>query len=180
MTPPNGPTGSSIGPLVDAIGTWQLDPSASTIILHTKSMWGLAKVKATFKAAEGSGSLDGNGNLFGRFVIDATSVDTKNRKRDDHLRGSDFFEEDIYPTFIYTATGARLSTGNQVVLMGNLTVHGESRPLDLPVTVTEVGSHTVLVTGEVEIDRSKWGLTWAKMGASLINQVKVAAVFTRV
>jgi polyisoprenoid-binding protein YceI len=142
-------------------------------------MWGLAKVQAVFKATEGGGTVDDDGSVSGRLVIDASSVDTKNIKRDNHLRGSDFFEVETYPTFTYTATGTRPATGNQVLVAGTLTVHGESRPLDVPVTVTEAGPNRVLVTGEVEIDRSKWGLTWAKMGARVINRVTVAAVFTR-
>ena len=177
MTATNEPTDA--GPLASTTGTWQLDSSASTVELHTKAMWGLATVKAVFKAAGGGGTVGDDGSVAGTLVIDASSVDTKSKKRDTHLRGSDFFEVEIYPTFTYTATGARPATGNQVTVTGTLTVHGESRPLDVPVTVTEAGPNQVLVTGEVEIDRSKWGLTWAKMGARVINRVTVAAVFTR-
>ena len=80
-------------------------------------------------------------------------------KRDHHLHGSDFFEVDTYPTFTYAATGARSTPGNQVVVTGTLTVHGERRPLDVPVIISEAGPNRVLVTAEVEIDRSEWGLT---------------------
>jgi polyisoprenoid-binding protein YceI len=177
MTDPNEP--KDAGPLAGATGRWQLDASASTIELRTKSMWGLVSVKAVFKLTEGGGTVGDDGSVTGTLVIDASSVDTKVKKRDSHLRSSDFFEVEKYPTFSYTVTGARPATGNQVTVTGTLTVHGESRPLDVPVTVSEAGPNQVRVTGEVEIDRSKWGLTWAKMGARLINQVTVAAVFTR-
>jgi polyisoprenoid-binding protein YceI len=177
MTATNEPTDARS--LAKTTSTWQLDPSASTVELHTKAMWGLATVKAVFKPTGGGGTVGDDGSVSGTLVIDASSVDTKNKKRDNHLRGSDFFEVETYPTLTYTATGGRLGTGDHVTVTGTLTVHGESRPLDVPVTVTEAGPNQVLVTGEVEIDRSKWGLTWAKMGAKLINQVTVAAVFTR-
>lgn len=179
MTAKNEPAGSSVRALASATGTWRLDSSASMIDLHTKAMWGLAKVKAVFKATEGGGTVDDDGSVSGRLVIDASSVQTKNSKRDNHLRGSDFFEVETYPTFTYTATGARPATGNRYIVTGTLTVHGESRLLEVPVTVTEAAPNRVLIAGEVEIDRSKWGLTWAKMGARLVNQVTVAAVFTR-
>ncbi len=175
----NEPAGSRTGNLASATGTWRLDPSASTVDLHTKTMWGLVNVTAVFKATEGGGTVGNDGSVAGTLVIDASSVATKNNKRDDHLRGKDFFEVETYPIFTYTATGARPATGNQVMVIGTLTVHGESRPLDVPVIVTETGPNQVLVTGEAKIDRSKWGLTWAKMGARLINRVTVAAVFTR-
>ena len=171
---------TNAGPLASTTGTWQLDPSATTVELRTKAMWGLAKVKVVFKPTSGGGTVGADGTVAGTLVIDAASVDTKNKKRDKHLRGSDFFEVETYPTFTYTATGARPATGNQAMVTGTLTVHGKSRPLDVPVTVTEAGPNQVLVTGEVEIDRSDWGLTWAKGGTRLINQVTVAAVFTRI
>ena len=65
-------------------------------------------------------------------------------------------------------------------MTGTLTVHGERRPLDVPVIISEAGPNRVLVTAEVEIDRSESGLTWSKLGARLINQVTVTAVFVRV
>src|ERR1700722_1027990 len=164
---------TNAGALASATGNWQLDPSASTVALRTKSMWGLATVKAVFQATGGGGTVGSDGTVAGTLVIDAASVDTKNKTRDKHLRGSDFFEVEAYPTVTYTATGVRPAAGNQVTVTGTLTVHGESRPLDVPVTITEAGPDRVLVTGEVEIDRRDWGLTWAKGGARLINQVTV-------
>ncbi len=177
MTATNEPTGA--GPLDGATGSWQLDPAATTVELHTKAMWGLATVKAVFKAVDGGGTVGADGSVAGTIVIDASSVDTKNKTRDKHLRSGDFFEVEKYPTITYTVTGAGPATDKRVTVTGTLTMHGESRPLDVPVTVTEAGPDKVLVTGEFEIDRSKWGLTWAKMGARLINQISVAAVFTK-
>jgi hypothetical protein len=63
---------------------------------------------------------------------------------------------------------------------GALTELGKSRPLDLPVIVSEGRPNQVLVDNEVEIDRRERRLTGAKRGARLINQVTVAAAFTRV
>jgi len=177
MAATNESTGA--GPLAATAGIWKLDSSASTVELVTKAMWGLATVKAVFKPTEGGGTVGDDGSVAGTLVVDASSVATKSKKRDNHLRGGDFFEVETYPTFTYTATGSRPVSGNQVTVIGTLTVHGESRPLDIPVTVSGAGPNQVRVTGEVEIDRSKWGLTWAKMGAGLINQVTVTAVFTR-
>ena len=163
--------------LAVSAGTWTLDPAVSTVELHTKAMWGLAKVKATFTALEGSGVVTADGDVTGTLVVDAASVNTGNAKRDEHLRGSDFFEVATYPTFIYTATGATHGPDGVITFTGTLTVHGQTRPLSL--TATAAGTDRVTVTAKAEIDRSQWGLTWAKMGAGLHNRVTVTATFTK-
>jgi polyisoprenoid-binding protein YceI len=175
-TEPSGGTG---GPLAGAAGTWTLDPAATTIELRTKAMWGLAKVKANFRAVEGEGVVAEDGRLTGTLSIDASSVDTGSKKRDAHLLSADFFESDKYPTFTYTATGASPSTADTVKLTGTLTVHGETRPLDITATVAQASATRATLTAEFDIDRSAWGLTWAKMGAKLSNHLAVTAHFVR-
>jgi polyisoprenoid-binding protein YceI len=180
MTETNQGEGPS-GLLAGAVGRWKLDPGATTVELHTKAMWGLAKVKAGFKAIEGDGIVGADGTVSGTFVIDARSVDTKNSKRDKHLRSGDFFEVEKYPTFTYSVTGASLGAGgNKIKVTGTFTVHDQTRPLEVLATATETGTGRVTIAAEAELDRSQWGLTWAKMGAGLHNHVVVSAQFTRV
>jgi polyisoprenoid-binding protein YceI len=167
------------GLLSESVGTWTLDPAASTIELHTKAMWGLAKVKATFTVIEGSGVVAADGDVTGTLVVDAALVDTGNAKRDEHLRGSDFFEVTTYPTFTYAATGAALGADGVITFTGTLTVHGQTHPLSLTATATPAGTDRVTVTAKTEIDRSQWGLTWSKMGAGLHNRVTITAAFTK-
>jgi polyisoprenoid-binding protein YceI len=177
MTEPNEGTGTGL--LADAVGTWTLDPVATTVQLRTKAMWGLAKVKATFKAIEGHGIVGEDGSLSGTLLIDARSVDTKTKKRDDHLRSGDFFEVERYPTFTYTVTGASAAAGGKIKVSGTFTVRDQTRPLEVLATVAKSGPDRVTVTAEAEMDRSQWGLTWSKMGAGLHNQLTVVAPFTR-
>jgi polyisoprenoid-binding protein YceI len=165
--------------LVDSAGTWLLDPSETTVELHTKAMWGTAKVKASFTVLEGAAVVGPEGEVTGTLVVDAASVDTGKRMRDKHLRSKDFFEVDSYPTFVYTVTAARVAEDNSVVFSGTLTVHGQTRPLEVRSVATVTGPNRVQLTGEADIDRSLWGLTWARMGARLDNHVVVTAAFTR-
>jgi polyisoprenoid-binding protein YceI len=173
------PSGGTEGVLAGAAGAWVLDPSATTIELRTKAMWGLAKVKGRFKAVEGGGTVGADGGVSGTLVIDASSMNTGNSKRDTHLRSADFFESDQYPTFTYTATGATPIGDDKVKVTGTLTVHGQTRPLEITGTVVQADGDSATINADVEIDRSDWGLTWAKMGARLTNQVAVSARFTR-
>ena len=164
----------------DATGSWNLDPSATTVELHSKAMWGLANVKGTFKVASGTGTVGADGQVSGQLVIDAKSIDTHNRRRDEHLRSGDFFEVEKYPTITYAVTGASMLGADQVAVSGTLEVHGVTRPLDVVAAVAEVTpTRAVLTADAAGIDRREWGLTWAKMGARVINRVVVRAVFTK-
>jgi polyisoprenoid-binding protein YceI len=174
MTSPN------VAPVVDLsalAGSWSLDPSQTSIVFHTKAMW-MFKVKGTIKAIEGGGTVGADGSVSGSLVMDAASVDTNKKKRDDHLRAADFFEVDQFPTITFTISSAHTAGEGKVEVAGTLTIHGQTRPLTFlaDVSVTD-GSATV--SAEVDIDRSAWGLSWAKMGAGLANRVLVSARFTK-
>src|ERR1700693_1442394 len=96
-------TSNSVLPApVTTAGTWHLDPNRTTIEFHTKAVWGLAKVKGTFSAVSGSGVVGDRGTISGELVVDANSIDTRNKRRDKHLRSADFFDVSAYPTFSFT------------------------------------------------------------------------------
>jgi len=167
------------GPLAAAVGSWTLDPSASTVELRTKAMWGLVPVKAAFRAVEGGGTVAPDGSLTGTLTVDAASVDTGNKKRDTHLRSADFFEVDTHPTFTYTASGASAAAGDRITVAGTLEIRGQARPLDIGVKLLEHDAHSAVLGAEVDLDRAAWGITWAKMGAKLHNHITLQLRFTR-
>jgi polyisoprenoid-binding protein YceI len=158
-------------------GSWILDPERTSIKLHTKAMW-LLKVEGTAKALEGGGSVAPDGKVTGTLVIDAASIDTKTPKRDEHLRTADFFETEKYPTITFAASSGRLTGSGDVELTGSLTIHGQTKPMTLLTQVTPQDD-SVTVSTEVHLDRSDWGLTWAKMGAKLATRVVVSAHFKK-
>ena len=159
-------------------GRWTLDPSQTSVEFHTKAVWVLS-VKGTFKSIEGGGSVGADGSVTGSIVLDAASVDTKKKKRDDHLRTADFFEVSTFPTITFAVTDAHPKGVGKVELTGDLTIHGSTRPLTVLADVSTEGE-SATVSAEVDIDRSAWGLTWAKMGAALTNHVVIKARFTKV
>lgn len=159
------------------VGTWALDPAKTTVGFRTKAMW-ILPVNATGKALSGEATIGAEGDVKGTLVIDAASFDTKNKKRDDHLRTGDFLEVGKYPTITFTASSGRAVGDGLFEVAGLLTVRGQSRPLTLQARVTGAGG-SATVDVEVEIDRSLWGMSWAKMGAGLKNQVAIRAHFDR-
>jgi polyisoprenoid-binding protein YceI len=173
MTSPNEPATD----LPALAGTWTLDPGGSSIAFRTKAMW-ILPVKGTLRVIEGAGTVAADGSVGGTLVIDAASIDTGNAKRDTHLRTGDFFAVVEYPTITFAATGARPEGDGRVRLEGMLTIRGQTRPLTVLAEVS-VNEAVATATAEVDLDRSEWGLTWAKMGASVANRVAVHAQFRK-
>jgi polyisoprenoid-binding protein YceI len=169
---------NSTGSLSAFTGTWELDPKKTTVNFRTKAMWVLP-VKGTANALSGNAKISPEGDITGTLVIDAASFDTKNKKRDDHLRSEDFLEVVKYPTITFTANSGRVVGSGRFEIDGVLTVHGRSQPLTLHAEVTGTDGTAKLAT-EVEIDRSRWDVSWAKMGAGLKNQIVISAHFDRV
>ena len=127
----------------------------------------------------GSGTVDDNGRITGRLVVDTTSIDTKNKRRDAHLRDADFFDVEKYPAMIFEVTGASLDRPGQCAIKGALTIRGVTRPVEFPAAVRRESDGSITIDARAGIDRSKWGLTWSMMGAGLENHVTIEATFVR-
>ena len=160
-------------------GNWTLDPSKSTVGLRSKSMWGLVPVKGVFRQVSGQGTVSPTGDASGTVTVSAASIDTKNKKRDTHLRSKDFFDSDTYPDITFTVNQAQPS-GQGVTVSGNLTVRDRTRPVTFDATASAVSDSEISLDAEVQIDRSDFGLTWNQMGMSSVhNTITVHAVFTK-
>jgi polyisoprenoid-binding protein YceI len=164
--------------VADYVGPWTLDPTQTSVEFRTKAMWVLP-VKGNFKAVAGKGAVDEQGGVTGELTLDATTIATGNKKRDAHLKTADFLETVKYPELAFELTDARPDADGHFTLEGRLTIHGQTNPIELHATVGRSGTHHVDVMAEGELDRSQWGLTWAKMGANLHNKIIVKARFTR-
>ena len=160
-------------------GNWALDPARSTATLRSKSMWGLAPVKGVFGRLEGEGTISPAGEVTGRIALASDALDTKNKKRDTHLRSADFFLAEKYPAITFTVD--KLVPADQgVTVSGVLTVRETSRPISFPATVAQAADGEVVLDATVRVDRSEFGLTWNQMGmASMKNTITIHAVFTR-
>src|SRR5471032_1980368 len=158
-------------------GNWTLDPAKTTVGFRTR-VFRVLPVKGTARALSGDAQITADGDTKGSLVIDAGSFDTKNKKRDEHLRSADFFEAIRYPTISFTADSVRPIGPGCLDVHGLLTVHGRSERVNLKAEVS--GSDiSVTVATEFEIDRRLFGLTCAKLGASLKNRVQIHAHFDR-
>lgn len=158
-------------------GSWTLDPSRSEIRLKSKAMWGLVPVTGVFREISGKADVSPVGEVTGTIVVAARSVDTKNDKRDVHLRSADFFDVENHPGITFTVDRVRPDNGGGEVA-GSLTVRGRTRPASFGVKASGTDGDVTL-EGELQVNRADFGLTWNRMGTSMHNTITVRAVFTR-
>ncbi|MFE5093817.1 YceI family protein [Streptomyces sp. NPDC056638] len=87
-----------------------------------------------------------------------------NAKCDAHLRSSDFFDTDRFPTLEFTADSVIPGAEGCADVTGRLTVVGEARPLAFSARITESGPTAVTLSAEIDVDRADYGITWNKGG----------------
>jgi polyisoprenoid-binding protein YceI len=159
-------------------GEWILDPSRSAVSFKSGSMWGLVRVHGVFRQVTGNGTVSPTGEVSGALTVSAASIDTKNAKRDTHLRSADFFDSDNHPNIAYTVQGIRPS-GQGVTVTGTLSIRDRTRPLTFDGSATVHGDGEVWLDATMEINRGDFGLTWNLMGSMSMNStITVHAVFT--
>lgn len=141
-------------------GKWRLDPRRSSVEFRAGHVWGLATVKGRFD--EYQGRLDLGSDPAIELTIDADSVQTGNRRRDQHLRSTDFFDADNHPQMRFRSDSVGLQ-GDMLKVRGHLSARGRSIPLELDAQVREAG-------GELEIEAAttaphrELGMTWSPIG----------------
>jgi polyisoprenoid-binding protein YceI len=97
-------------------------------------------------------------------TIDAASINTRNTKRDDHLRNADFFDVQKYPTLTFKSTGVAEAKENSAKLNGYLTMHGVTKPVVLNLEFTGItkdtyaGANRAGVVATTQVKRSDFGV----------------------
>lgn len=160
-------------------GAWTLDASKSEVRLATKSMWGLVPVKGVFRQVSGNAAVSASGDVTGTVTVAAGSLDTKNARRDAHLRSADFFDTASHPDITFTVSGITPSAGG-VTVTGRLTVRGRTAPVSFDAVVSSFDGDEAWLDGELRLNRADFGMTWNQMGmAAMASTIIVHAVFTR-
>jgi polyisoprenoid-binding protein YceI len=161
-------------------GRWVLDPRASRVEFRVRHFWGAVTVRGWFERLEGEGAVGPDGKVTGQLVIDAASLNTKNKQRDRHLRSGDFFDAADHPRVVVTVSRAELTHGAQLAAEGELEAAGVREPLSFTGEVVDASADAVTLHAEVTVDRSRFGMTWSPLRiASMQATGSVTARFTR-
>ncbi|HEY9221788.1 MAG TPA: YceI family protein [Lutibacter sp.] len=121
--------------LVQAQTNWNIDPSHSSIRFAVDHMV-ISEVEGIFSKYEGSVSTTAGDFSDAKInvVVDVNSVNTDNAKRDEHLRGADFFETEKFPKATFVSTSVTKTGTGKYNLKGNLTLHGVTKEITLAMT----------------------------------------------
>ncbi len=146
------------------VGTWEIDPSHSEIGFSVRHL-GIAKVRGRFGSFSGRVTVAEEAERSSVEVsIDAASIDTRDDKRDGHLRSPDFLDAERFPALGFRSTSVT-RTGDDWEVAGQLTIHGETRPVTLRTSFEGLvedpwGSTRGALSATTEINREDFGLTW--------------------
>jgi polyisoprenoid-binding protein YceI len=166
-----------------AAAEYQIDVSHSTIGFQVRHM-AISKTNGVFDDFTGSFSFEpGKPETWScEAVIQAASINTNNDKRDEHLTSEDFFNAAEYPTLSFKSTGVKMEDESEGVLMGNLTIHGVTKPVELDFevlgTVTDPwDNERAGFSANVKINRQDFGLSYTNVleagGLVVGDEVKI-------
>ncbi|MGW9449494.1 YceI family protein [Streptomyces sp. NPDC055632] len=157
-------------------GDWEIDPAHSRIGFTARHI-GLARIHGRFNGFAGAVRIaDRVERSTMHVVIDAASVDTGVRMRDDHLRSGDFLDVGTYPTLEFHSERFTHRGGSRWAVTGALTLHGVSRTVTLDTRYLGLGSGLEGETrcacrATTELHREDFTLTWQTLLARGITAV---------
>lgn len=150
-----------------AVTTWNVDKSATKIAFSTtfsgeaiNGAFGSYAAAIAFDAKQLAAS-------HVKVTIDLTSVTSGDNDRDASLTSSDFFATSAFPKAVFEAKSFTQKDATHFVAHGKLTMHGVTKPCELPFTLTVKGGAATM-SGTTTIDRTAFGVgsgDWAKTDA---------------
>lgn len=173
---------STAAPIRTAIptGTWTLDPTHSSASFAVRHM-AVATFRGHFEQLDARlvAGADGPPRLTGSVRADSIAVKDENLAA--HLAAPEFFDAERHPEIRFASTALHRN-GDELVVDGELTIKGRTRPMQARGTITD----PVVTVGDVEkigialeatIDRTAFGLEWnaplPKGGLALANEVRL-------
>ena len=138
-------------------GTWKADPVHSDIAFSVEYMAG------TFRGTFSKFDVEiTNGQLRG--TVEVSSIQVKDEQLESHLQTPDFFDAERHPQLRFEARDVRRA-GNEVTINGEITIKGETRPVELRGTITDpapdpFGNERFGLRLATSVDRTAFGVSW--------------------
>jgi polyisoprenoid-binding protein YceI len=162
--------------------TWNIDSSHTRTGFSVKHLV-ISDVKGEFGKTSGKAQID-DADLSRSSVevtIEVGSVDTRDEKRDNHLKSADFFDAAKFPTITFKSTKVTPGKDGAITVAGNLTMRGVTKPVTLEGSITKaitdpLGFSRRGASFAGKLDRKEWGVSWSKVtdvGAVVGDEVKL-------
>jgi polyisoprenoid-binding protein YceI len=122
-----------------AAETFEIDAVHSVVLVRVQHL-GVSNAYGRFNQISGSFTLDEKEPAKSSVKVEVrtASIDTFNEKRDQHLRGPDFFNAKQFPVMTFESSAVRAAGEGRYEVEGKLSVHGVTKPLT--VVVEKVGA----------------------------------------
>ncbi len=145
------------------VGTWKLDPAHSELGFSVRHL-AISKVRGVFEKFDVTiVTAENPADSTVEATVDVASVNTKQEARDNHLRTSDFFLADEYPTMTFRSTKIE-GTPEHFVVTGDLTLRGVTKEIvitgEFGGISTANGVTKAGATATTTINRHDFGVSW--------------------
>lgn len=172
---------------VRAPSTWKIDPTHSELSFSIRHL--VSRVRGQFDAW--TGTIVGDPNDWNtssvEVVAQASTINTNNERRDADLRSENHFDAEANPTITFKSTKVTRYAGDSVMVAGNLTMRGITRPVVLRGRLSGMtgspGKRRAGFEAETTINRKDFNMTWNRVveGTSMLGDevridISVAAV----
>lgn len=165
--------------------TWQIDPAHASVYFSVRHMM-VANVRGEFGKVNGVVRMnpDDPARTSIEAVIDASSIQTREAARDQHLRSADFLDVARFPVITFKSGSIAGSASSGFMVTGDLTIHGVTREVAMeveplsPEVKDPYGNIRVGTSAATKINRRDFGLTWNAVletgGALVGNEIKIS------
>lgn len=108
--------------------------------------------------------------------IDATSIDTRNEKRDHHLNSPDFFDTAKFPAISFKSTKVAKNADGSLLITGDLTIRDVTKSITMTADITgkasAMGKDLIGFEAKTQINRMDFGVAWNmknEMGTAVVG-----------
>ena len=130
--------------LAAAAGDYQVDASHSSVIFRAKH-FGASYTYGSFNNLGGTIKIDADPAKSEVSVeIDAASLFSGDKKRDDHLKGPDFLNVKQFPKVTFKSTAIKAAGAGKYEVTGNLSLHGVTKPVTAVFEHVGFGAHPMV------------------------------------
>jgi len=156
-------------PALATASTWNIDPAHTSAQFAVRHLV-ISTVRGQLGKVSGVVNLD-DGDLTKSSVqasIDAAGIDTREQKRDEHLRGPDFLDVAKYPTITFTSKKVEKVSDDIYKVTGDLTIRGVTKEVTLSVQGSPkplkdpMGNVKMGGVATTRINRQDFGVSWSK------------------
>ena len=149
--------------------TFEIDPAHSSAQFAISHLM-ISTVRGTLGPITGVVTLDDTDLTKStvQATIDAKGIDTRNAKRDEHLRSPDFFDVEKYPTITFVSTSVEKVSDEKYQVKGDLTMHGVTKPVTLDVSGSPkpmkdpYGNMKLGGVVKTTLNRKDFGINWSQ------------------